>query len=243
MWLCADCDHFIHLRKTKATHARTPVASSEPTITLTHHEDCTRLKMPHAMVVVECTNVKAIIDLKTTLFRSAVSAICRFCARPAATSVTGNVCDDDHCKALAALACIKTLECGHACGGVVNESVCLPCLQCPVDASQKSVNGCGVRTQDHEDQYMICFSGGLSEEPCADVLWTCVPLRVCERAVVSGVERAAHQLWLPPLSHLQSIMGNTTPLPIAHPLACPSAAAVRGSESEGADAVGVRWSR
>ncbi|KAL0183758.1 hypothetical protein M9458_019454, partial [Cirrhinus mrigala] len=52
----------------------------------------------------------------------------------------------------------KTHPCGHPCGGVKNEELCLPCL-----------HGCDKTTaclkQDADDMCMICFTEALSAAP------------------------------------------------------------------------------
>jgi len=62
------------------------------------------------------------------------AAKCRFCgealdAGAADGGGAADVCSSDECKQRWADACKHTLPCGHACGGVHNELVHLPCLQ------------------------------------------------------------------------------------------------------------------
>ena len=68
-----------------------------------------------------------------------------------------SLCGDKDCVEYSALACQKTLPCGHFCGGIADETTCLPCL-----------HGCeaGVRLkQDADDMCMICFTEALSPVP------------------------------------------------------------------------------
>ena len=68
-----------------------------------------------------------------------------------------SLCGDKDCVEYSALACQKTLPCGHFCGGIADEAACLPCL-----------HGCeaGVRLkQDADDMCMICFTEALSPVP------------------------------------------------------------------------------
>lgn len=59
------------------------------------------------------------------------------------------------------MACTKLLNCGHMCGGVLNEEHCLPCLHgCSNDSSLK---------QDADDMCMICFTEALSCVPAIQV--------------------------------------------------------------------------
>lgn len=58
-------------------------------------------------------------------------------------------------------ACNKIHNCGHMCGGVQSEAVCLPCL-----------HGCSANTslrQDADDMCMICFTEALSCAPALQV--------------------------------------------------------------------------
>ena len=83
----------------------------------------------------------------------------RFCLRTSSTDhpVMDSLCGDKDCVEYSALACQKTLPCGHFCGGIADEAACLPCL-----------HGCeaGVRLkQDADDMCMICFTEALSPVP------------------------------------------------------------------------------
>lgn len=56
----------------------------------------------------------------------------------------------------------KILNCGHFCGGILNEDKCLPCLQ------QKCQRESAVEprlTQDGDDMCMICFTDPLASAP------------------------------------------------------------------------------
>ena len=56
---------------------------------------------------------------------------------------------------------MKTHVCGHPCGGVRNESECLPCLlRCSEKITLK---------QDADDMCMICFTEALSAAPAIQV--------------------------------------------------------------------------
>lgn len=39
------------------------------------------------------------------------------------------ICDAKDCRKRARLSCTRNLECGHHCGGVRGERLCLPCLE------------------------------------------------------------------------------------------------------------------
>lgn len=63
-------------------------------------------------------------------------------------------------------ACNKLHPCGHMCGGIKGETVCLPCLHgCSSNPTLK---------QDADDMCMICFTEALSCAPAVQVkLWNC----------------------------------------------------------------------
>lgn len=50
------------------------------------------------------------------------------------------VCDAKDCRKRARLSCTRSLECGHHCGGVRGERLCLPCLEVPSTFSQECKN-------------------------------------------------------------------------------------------------------
>ena len=68
------------------------------------------------------------------------------------------------------IACSKTHSCGHACGGVKDETACLPCMKCP-NKREKS-EGYGRKTvdrsesrQDADDVCVICLCERLGAAP------------------------------------------------------------------------------
>lgn len=86
------------------------------------------------------------------------SRLCRFCGSTNTTDLLslGSVCSNEDCQRFANEACTKVLECGHFCCGILNETVCLPCL-----------HGCaGDLRQDGDDMCMVCFSESLFAAPC-----------------------------------------------------------------------------
>jgi E3 ubiquitin-protein ligase MYCBP2 len=71
----------------------------------------------------------------------------------------GNVCSDPECQTHVANTCLKTLECGHPCGGILDEDPCLPCLHRCRPADQEMLK------QDADDMCMICFTEALANAP------------------------------------------------------------------------------
>jgi len=62
------------------------------------------------------------VDAAWCVEKGDLVAVCRFVAR---------VCDTKDCRKRARLSCTRILECGHRCGGVRGERLCLPCLEVP----------------------------------------------------------------------------------------------------------------
>lgn len=40
------------------------------------------------------------------------------------------LCNHEECRHFSTFACQRQLPCGHICGGIRDEEVCLPCMQC-----------------------------------------------------------------------------------------------------------------
>ena len=118
------------------------------------HEGCGRAKFFWALAVADSKLLKAMVEfrvgnLKSNNNKAAVansgeqgavndspnnafyqSEICRFCGSEDAIDMLGLgfVCSSEDCQKFAGEACTKVLECSHACYGILNELVCLPCL-------------------------------------------------------------------------------------------------------------------
>lgn len=100
---------------------------------------------------------------RATAFEHGVG-VCRFCGATGGEGLLaiGNVCADMECQEYGRTACCKVLACGHVCGGVADEVVCLPCLhRC---APAHSTDQQRLR-QDADDMCMICFTEALSSAP------------------------------------------------------------------------------
>jgi len=73
-----------------------------------------------------------------------------------------DVCRKKECFAAMQASCDKILPCGHACGGVANESKCLPCLdeECIAKMPEKKRPNCN-----KEDFCSICYCSAIGQEP------------------------------------------------------------------------------
>jgi E3 ubiquitin-protein ligase MYCBP2 len=151
------------MKKATRNHSRITISTVDSTILLEQHESCIRMKCNQMMVTIDITTFKAIVEFKNS--EASVSrskSKCRYCGSTLqSASLHASVCGSEDCQILASLGCKKSHKCGHYCGGVVDETECLPCLQgCDRDALVALKI-----SQDHEDQCMICFTSSLGEEP------------------------------------------------------------------------------
>ncbi|KAL4230611.1 E3 ubiquitin-protein ligase mycbp2 [Mactra antiquata] len=171
--LCADCDRFLHLHRSKRAHQRQVFKEEEEAIKVDLHEGCGRTKLYWLMALADSKTLKAMVEFREGKGKAATATgkagpgTCRFCGLTSNTGVLsiGNVCSDPECQAYAEKACNKTLSCGHLCGGIKNEEPCLPCLhRCRADDQE-------LLKQDADDMCMICFTEALSAAPA--VLLSC----------------------------------------------------------------------
>ncbi|KAJ2954521.1 hypothetical protein O0L34_g2805 [Tuta absoluta] len=173
--LCAECDRFLHLKRAARAHHRQICKEEESAIRIDIHEGCGRAKLFWLLLLVDRRTLKALAE-----FRGLDSGVgdpagevgdeggqglagtCRFCGARGNSGLLaiGNVCADQQCQEHGREACNRVLSCGHVCGGVRGERVCLPCLL-----------GCGggdaaaPLRQDADDMCMICFTDPLQAAP------------------------------------------------------------------------------
>ncbi|XP_032812561.2 E3 ubiquitin-protein ligase MYCBP2 isoform X3 [Petromyzon marinus] len=183
--LCADCDRFLHLHRRTRSHQRQVFKEEEEAIKVDLHEGCGRTKLFWLMALADSKTLKAMVEFReqTTGKASASSMVeaCRFCASRSNTelSAVGSVCTDPDCQEYARTACAKTHGCGHACGGVRDESSCLPCLHGCSKASSRL-------KQDADDMCMVCFTEALSAAPAVQLECTHVFHLHCCRLVLEN---------------------------------------------------------
>ncbi|VDO35838.1 unnamed protein product [Onchocerca flexuosa] len=87
------------------------------------------------------------------------SYTCRFCTAPLRPDqLIDGLCNHEECRHLATFACQRQLSCSHICGGIRDEEICLPCMNCrKPDTNIK---------QDADDLCVICFTDRLGGAPC-----------------------------------------------------------------------------
>uniref|UniRef100_A0A8C2BF53 RCR-type E3 ubiquitin transferase n=1 Tax=Cyprinus carpio TaxID=7962 RepID=A0A8C2BF53_CYPCA len=181
--LCTDCDRFLHLHRRTRSHQRQVFKEEEEAIKVDLHEGCGRTKLFWLMALADSKTMKAMVEFREHTGKPASSSsdVCRFCGTRNGTelSAVGSVCSDQDCQEYAKLACSKTHPCGHPCGGVKNEELCLPCL-----------HGCDKTAvclkQDADDMCMICFTEALSAAPAIQLDCSHVFHLQCTRRVLDN---------------------------------------------------------
>ncbi|XP_056610662.1 E3 ubiquitin-protein ligase MYCBP2 isoform X7 [Triplophysa dalaica] len=181
--LCTDCDRFLHLHRRTRSHQRQVFKEEEEAIKVDLHEGCGRTKLFWLMALADSKTMKAMVEFREHTGKPASSSsdACRFCGTRNGTelSAVGSVCSDQDCQEYAKLACSKTHPCGHPCGGVKNEEMCLPCL-----------HGCEKTAvclkQDADDMCMICFTEALSAAPAIQLECSHVFHLQCTRRVLEN---------------------------------------------------------
>ena len=164
---------------------------------------------------------------------------CRFCLTGAVTSrnrlegpageVLSQVCGEPECKTKAVSSCLRRHPgCGHVCGGVRNESQCLPCLDPACVALRPSLTN----SVDAQGECGICFTESLGQAPairldsCGHILHlSCILERI--RANWSGnVEAGCNE------GFRQLILAGCVAPPPSPPADAPDAEAPAGARGE-----------
>ncbi|CAH1777009.1 unnamed protein product [Owenia fusiformis] len=184
--LCTDCDKFLHLHSRTKSHQRQVFKEEEEAIKVDLHEGCGRTKLFWIMALADSNTLKALVEFKEGAKSgkpSNTTGVCRFCGTSCDSglvSVVGCVCQEPECQENAKDACVKTLPCGHRCGGIKDEMTCLACLHGCTNGHKEGLK------QDADDMCMICFTEALSSAPaiqlhCGHVFHK----RCCERVLES----------------------------------------------------------
>ncbi|KAH7646731.1 e3 ubiquitin-protein ligase-like protein [Dermatophagoides farinae] len=178
--LCIDCDRFLHLNTAKTrTHKRHMFKDDCDSLKVDIHEGCGRVKFFRSLIVADLKLLKIMIEFRQNNYRSEhgdnqtldnnsmlmqnnnnQQRICRFCSIEYQPIDDEIICKNEDCQRHVLQACTRTLNCGHFCCGIRDESPCLPCL-----------NGCtSDLKQDGDDMCMICFSESLFSAPCIQLV-------------------------------------------------------------------------
>jgi len=131
---------------------------------VTVHDGCARAKLSAMMLVVDVAKFKAVVQFR----QETTMSVCRYCKSPlsessavSASASLHGICGSEECQEKANLSCGLTHTCGHQCGGVRDESECLPCLHHCASEDELKVK----LTQECDDMCMICWSDTLAEAP------------------------------------------------------------------------------
>ena len=170
--LCSECDRILHLSKKTKCHKRQVFREEKEYLKVDCHEGCGRIKLFWLLALADSRNLKVIVEfrdvIKETKLTNSTSGMlllkkekCRFCDTPCDLfeGHTNVVCGQEECLELLNIACKNVLKCGHVCGGIRDESECLPCLH-GCDSNEET----GLK-QDADDMCMICFTDALSKAP------------------------------------------------------------------------------
>uniref|UniRef100_A0A1S4H5Z6 RCR-type E3 ubiquitin transferase n=1 Tax=Anopheles gambiae TaxID=7165 RepID=A0A1S4H5Z6_ANOGA len=181
--LCADCDRVLHLNRRARSHHRAVCKEEQDAIRVELHESCGRAKLYWLWAVVDSRTLKGMLEFRghdpaagcaTVPVTATGVGVCRFCGATGSSGLLalGNICPDAQCQEYGAVSCTKVHQrCGHACGGILNEGQCLPCLvpNCQSEAGVVDPPGGQYAqprlTQDGEDMCMICFTETLGTAP------------------------------------------------------------------------------
>ena len=146
---------------------------AEAAIAVTMQETSVRAKLTQILLIADRKNMKAVIECCDNISGVVSSSCCRYCeatidprdgvSQLVLTGISA-CCVNADCVRMAKDSCVKTHKCGHACYGVRDELVCLPCLLCP-----SPLDTITHLKQDSKDECMICYSGSLGEQPCIQV--------------------------------------------------------------------------
>ena len=188
--LCADCDRVLHLSRKTKLHQRHIFREEREAIKVDCHEGCGRVKLFWILMSSDSRNLKAVVEFRDELSNGLPyvrsNLMCRFCG----IFFVNDSCDDGHiqvckspeCLDLARRACSKILNCGHLCGGIIDESNCLPCLRGCKTLEVRNL----LLKQDADDMCMICFSDTLSRAPSIQLACGHVfHMHCCEKILVS----------------------------------------------------------
>lgn len=163
------------------------------------HEGCGRLKFCWSLIIADAKQLKAMAEFRANNLGDnekkeggnecqEITGTCRFCGScdSGGRLAFGNVCNNEECQRFAAQACTATLACGHRCGGLVNETKCMPCLQPQCCSATTAAGGGGGAelNQDGEDMCMVCFSESLLAAPCIQLACRHIFHAHCVRAVL-----------------------------------------------------------
>ncbi|EJW84961.1 hypothetical protein WUBG_04127 [Wuchereria bancrofti] len=173
--LCRECFSVLHLNKRNRSHAVQHLGDTNDRPQVEVHEGSTRLRLPHVLILFNPTTLNGMVEFNQSIIRENIPSVpyhrisempnlaeahdnstCRFCNAPLCPDQIDGLCNYEECRHFATFACQQQLPCGHICGGIRDEEVCLPCIQCRKPDIK----------QDADDLCVICFTDRLGGAPC-----------------------------------------------------------------------------
>ncbi|VIO97478.1 B-box zinc finger family protein [Brugia malayi] len=173
--LCRECFSVLHLNKRNRSHAVQHLGDTNDRPQVEVHEGSTRLRLPHVLILFNPTTLNGMVEFNQSIIRENIPSVpyhrisemsnlaetrdnstCRFCNAPLCPDQIDGLCNHEECRHFATFACQQQLPCGHICGGIRDEEVCLPCIQCRKPDTK----------QDADDLCVICFTDRLGGAPC-----------------------------------------------------------------------------
>lgn len=171
---CPQCKSVVE-RISGGSASKDPVPSNSPVPmvpeTIAHYNHCRfKCRECDTEFCSDCATSPYHLGFTCASFKSfKTSAHCRFCdvqLKPTNTAPPmkyganlRDVCTNPECIERRGYSCAESLKCGHACGGIIQDSLHshLPCLKCPQPDGSAAIGG---------DWCPICYSEGLSNAPC-----------------------------------------------------------------------------
>ncbi|VDK87337.1 unnamed protein product, partial [Litomosoides sigmodontis] len=192
--LCHDCFSVLHLNKRNRCHAIEYLGGTHCCPQVEVHEGSTRLRLPRVLILFNSSTLNGMVEFNESVVRENISSIpynrisevsnlaqtdsscvCRFCTAPLLPDqLIDGLCNHEECRHFSTLACQRRLTCGHICGGIRDEEVCLPCMQCKKPDIK----------QDADDLCVICFTDRLGGAPCIQLTCEHVFHYHCVRTVL-----------------------------------------------------------
>ncbi|CAG9534611.1 unnamed protein product [Cercopithifilaria johnstoni] len=192
--LCRECFSVLHLNKRNRSHAVQCLGVTNDYPQVDVHEGSTRLRLPRVLILFNPSTLNGMVEFNQSAIRENTpsmsynrisdvsnlaqtddSYVCRFCTAPLRPDqLIDGLCDHEECRHFATFACQRQLPCGHICGGICDEEVCLPCMQCRKPDIK----------QDADDLCAICFTDRLGGAPCIQLACNHVFHYRCARTVL-----------------------------------------------------------
>ncbi|MCP9259804.1 MYCB2 [Dirofilaria immitis] len=172
--LCRECFSVLHLNKRNRSHTIQYLGVTNDCPQVEVHEGSTRLRLPRVLILFNPSTLNGMVEFNQSIIRENIPSCnrtseipaqtnetytCRFCTTPLQPDqLIDGLCNHEECHQVATFACQRQLSCGHICGGIRDEEICLPCMHCRKPNTNIK--------QDADDLCVICFTDRLGGAPC-----------------------------------------------------------------------------